>query len=156
METIDFNEVIRDPKTISVVGGLLPKFDQSVEKGLSTLSNGGRIIKQITINTGINKILILKDFSGGPVFELSVYNNGTVFKGMFYVSNVKINIAKTTKGGDMNFNFIVKNNNLYLQLDTSTTFLLLGVSNLYAVNRNKLVLEPSTDDLSSPNVTVTV
>lgn len=138
------------------MGELLPEFGQSVEKGLSTLSNGGRITKQITIDAGINKILILKNFTGGPVFELSIYNNGTVFKGMFYVSNVKINIAKTTKGGDMNFDFIVKNSNLYLQFNTTSTFLLLGVSNLYAANRDKFALELSTDDLSNPNVTVTV
>lgn len=75
---------------------------------------------------------------------------------MFYVSNVKINIAKTTKGGDMNFDFIVKNSNLYLQFNTTSTFLLLGVSNLYAANRDKFALELSTDDLSNPNVTVTV
>ena len=55
METIDFNEVIRDPETISVVGGLLPysqktdmlkdSYDKGITEGSSLifLSNAGQI-----------------------------------------------------------------------------------------------------------------
>ena len=137
------------------MGGLLPEFSQSVEKGLSTLSNGGRIIKKMTFNNTEKKILILKNFSG-PIFELLVYNDSTIFKGLFYITSSIINIAKTSKAGNANFTFIVKNNNFYLQVGSNTNFVLLGISNIYAANEDKIALEESYDDLSSPNVTVTV
>lgn len=41
----------------SVVGELLPEFSESKSKGLSTLTNGGRITKTITGSTGEKKYL---------------------------------------------------------------------------------------------------
>lgn len=55
METIDFNEVIRDPETISVVGGLLGVVSQS-SNGLAT----GNLYKAAGVSISVPSDLCLK------------------------------------------------------------------------------------------------
>lgn len=148
-------DAIQNPEIISVVGELLPEFSESKSKGLSTLTNGGRITKTITGSTGEKKILILKNFGGGPVVEINIYSGGTVFSGLFYFSSNQIKIAKTSKDGPSTFTFIVKNQNFYVNINSTRETVIIGYKNLFGGNNN-VVLDLSQDDLSNPNVTVTV
>lgn len=57
METIDFNEVIRDPGTISVVGGLLPTATYN-SKGIVSFATYRNIPQKINIGKEYNAIRI--------------------------------------------------------------------------------------------------
>lgn len=78
METIDFNEVIRDPETISVVGGLLSSgklypymennllttdFDEIILSGYCLVMNGQSMLNKpdISDNFWIIKSIIVKN-----------------------------------------------------------------------------------------------
>ena len=56
METIDFNEVIRDPETISVVGGLLPGYPTNISH--RAISDGVFYLKITGFLNGLKIIFV--------------------------------------------------------------------------------------------------
>ena len=56
METIDFNDVIRDPETISVVGGLLGINEIFKTRGAKSLSENMNIVQLVQTNIGSMKV----------------------------------------------------------------------------------------------------
>lgn len=80
METIDFNDVIRDPETISVVGKLLPEVNGS---------NKGFIKYQTIINAAGNKKYKLSALSPAAIyssFSIEMYIIRDAANGVFILS----------------------------------------------------------------------
>lgn len=75
METIDFNEVIRDPETISVVGGLLPVAASGV-KGLMPAKIAPFLLNIDAANKYIE--ISLSAVYNAEIYNITIYRSGYV------------------------------------------------------------------------------
>lgn len=82
METIDFNEVIRDPETISVVGGLLPMATLT-GNGLMSLEDKQNMFKSMPTSGG--KLIQIASVKRYARFGAVIYNipNNQATQGVF-------------------------------------------------------------------------
>lgn len=119
METIDFNEVIRDPETISVVGGLLP---------VSTQAKNGLLDKEYSYYRGNYRNGLKIDFSkanGDKLwnvccsFDIELYDTGSFNKLIFVTEAQKVDISVVAIG---------KTDGVKIKLDTDSKILYIAGS----------------------------
>lgn len=102
METIDFNEVIRDPETISVVGGLLPGYPKEIS--YSTKSEGLFYIKITGFHNGI--IYYASTGDSGKCAVLSTRVDGTpATMQLINITEPLVKIKPIAKAGDKDLYF---------------------------------------------------
>lgn len=125
METIDFNEVIRDPETISVVGGLLPEASAE-KKGLKPNYEANILnINIATINSGKYTKIVVNHVDVTLIWKRTQYNN---IPEIILISRGNANGKPSSVGIVTRFNvknmsepniYIDKNGNIYLQVEFS-------------------------------------
>lgn len=156
METIDFNEVIRDPETISVVGGLLPNFSKKESRGFSTMNNGGEF--HIGMSNVGKKILHLFSISASGntfrAFELSVYCNYTTIKSIILLygeyTSLFVKVNSLGKNGEHKFRLKNIDNNIYIETESDTSILEVRVKLLFGIQSSEIIMNVTNEiDLSS-------
>ena len=137
------------------VGGLLPAFGPSVNKGLCTSKNGGNYTVNI-FKTGNKqaKLLGTKQTSNLVSFALYLTGDGTCALVLVIFSGNKLTV-QSVKSGNGTWSLSIKNNTVYVTSTYSSAILNARIipfnfdeSLVYAVESN--------DDLTSPDFVVEV
>lgn len=152
METIDFNEVIRD--NIEVVGGLLPIFNTTNDVGFQNLKNGGEYhLSYAATGKKIFHLLSFNTLTGFKAFELTAYCNYTTVKCvclMYGEDNASIRVNLLGKDGTQKLSLKRIGGDIYIEVDTITNMFEVRLKPLFSIASTHIRMQNASGiDLSS-------
>lgn len=159
METIDFNEVIRDPETISVVGELLPTATYN-SKGIVSIATYRNIPQKINIGKEYNAIRIAVNLGKWiresiPFFGYIPSGKQLAFQGFVFFETTDVTLkggAKILSQGDNSEGLLAlyakqENDKFHVYLVApvpgSSEIDTFFITSPYACVREKLILDDS-------------
>ena len=140
--------------TAGTVGGLLPVFGVSTDKGLVTPETGGAYTYASSINNALAIMELPESTQIACAFHILITNAGTAIDAVIKIQGKYVN-AKTIRreGNDVTMNLRIKNKKLYLyssSLSVTSLRLVFLSGNAYT----KMIMDNSSDDISNPDYTL--